>query len=405
MDRRTLIKLSAAAALAHTRSTRAKPSIKIVVAGAGIVGASIAYHLAKAGASVTIIDKQGPATHASRGTFAWVNATWAKQPRHYHEFNQQGLANWHSLQKELDIPVRWGGSLEWFTDAHQQETLVKQIAEQVEWGEPASMLSVDDVAQLEPNLTINTDSLLAYSPNDGALDPVIATQKLLKAAQQYGAQLIYPCELQGISTSKGRLVSVETSVGKIKADRLVLATGAEPAAAQQFAGIELPQRSTPGAIAISKPFPRVMNRIIVAPGVHMHQREDGRIVLGEQAGAPKTDAHAQRLLNRPNRFPSQEIATQHGNRMLDIAKQFVPKVVDAEIEDAYIGWRPLPIDGHPVIGSSPSRPDVYLAVMHSGVSLAPIVGQVATKELLSGESIDGLKHYRPSREFESVRRY
>ncbi|MEO0368546.1 MAG: FAD-dependent oxidoreductase, partial [Pseudomonadota bacterium] len=77
INRRTLLQLSLAAALSGTRYSKAVTRLKVVVAGAGIVGASIAYQLAKSGATVIVIDKQGPATHASRGTFAWLNATWA----------------------------------------------------------------------------------------------------------------------------------------------------------------------------------------------------------------------------------------------------------------------------------------------------------------------------------------
>ena len=128
MNRRALLKLLAAAsALGIGERTLAANGLRVVVAGAGIVGASIAYHLARSGASVTVIDKEGPANHASRGTFAWINATWAKQPRGYHELNQQGLANWKELQQTLDIPVRWGGSLEWFDNAARQQKLVFRL--------------------------------------------------------------------------------------------------------------------------------------------------------------------------------------------------------------------------------------------------------------------------------------
>jgi len=414
MNRRALLKLSAVAAITRSAASfgiaNASQKMRVVIAGAGIVGASIAYHLAKAGVAVSVIDKQGPATHASRGTFAWVNATWAKQPRHYHQFSQQGVANWHDLQRDLNIPIVWGGSLEWFTNIEREQKLAEQIVEQVTWGEPAEMLSLADVAKLEPKLSIPTNSELieprvAYSPNDGALDPVLATERLLKAAEQFGATINYPSELQAVNAVNDRLVSVETSTGLIKADRLVLATGAAPDTAKQFAGIELPQRTTPGAIAITKPMPSLMNRIIVAPGVHMHQRVDGRVVLGEQEGAPKTATHAQRLQNRPNEFPSLALAKQHGNRMLDIAKNVIPEITAAEIENAYIGWRPLPIDGHPVIGASPEKPDVYLAVMHSGVSLAPIVGQLVAQELIADEKLAGLENYRPSRDFNTIKRY
>jgi glycine/D-amino acid oxidase-like deaminating enzyme len=70
-----------------------------------------------------------------------------------------------------------------------------------------------------------------------------------------------------------------------------------------------------------------------------------------------------------------------------------------------IGWRPLPVDGHPVLGASPARPDVYLAIMHSGVTLAPIVGQLAAEELMGNVSIERLQEFRPGRDFDLIKRY
>lgn len=404
-DRRTLLKLATAAALTGCGPLpRAASGPRVVVTGAGIVGASIAYHLSKAGASVTVIDRVAPASHASRGTFAWINASWAKQPQHYHSFSQMSVSNWHDLQEQLDLPVRWGGSLEWLAAETEQKKLVGLIEEQQAWGEPARMVDSSEMRELEPQLVFNAE-LAAYSPNDGAVDPVVATQKLLGAAQQLGARVEYPSALTGVDRVGGRLVSVQTTSGTIKTDKLVLATGAARDAAKRFASVDIPQRSTPGVIVLSKPMPRVINRIIAAPGVHMHQRNDGRIVLGEQSGAPDTQAHADRLAARPNEFPAHEFAQQHAARMFAIAQQFVPAIKDAEFETAYIGWRPLPVDGHPVLGVSPEQQDTYLAIMHSGVSLAPIVGQLAAHELVHGESVKMLSPYRPDRLFKTVKRY
>ncbi|MBT6209832.1 MAG: FAD-binding oxidoreductase [Woeseia sp.] len=406
MDKRTLLKLLTAVAVAGCgQQSSTTKRLRVVVAGAGIVGASIAYHLAKSGASVTVIDKQGPATHASRGTFAWVNATWAKQPRHYHALNRDSLADWRQLQKLLNLPVRWGGSLEWFDGVDRQEKLVAQIAEQVEWGEPARMVDASEFATLEPHVKFDKAAIAAYSPNDGAVDPVLATQMLLNAAERLGATVSYPSELMDASTSGGRLTSVVTSTGSIEADRLVLATGAAFELPKSIAGIDIPQRSTPGIIAVTEPMTRLLNHVIAAPGIHMHQRDDGRVVIGEQDGAPQNEAHTIRLEGRPNDFPVQEIARQHGNRMLSIAKQFVPGMADAVIHDAYVGWRPLPIDGHPVLGATPANPDFYLAIMHSGVSLAPIVGQLVAHELTQAATIERLEQFRPTRTFQNVKLY
>lgn len=406
VNRRTLLKyLSLAALSASGCHSAGQRPLRVVVAGAGIVGASIAYHLAQAGAAVTVIDQLGPATHASRGTFAWINATWAKQPRHYHGLNQQGVADWSRLQAALNLPVRWGGSLEWFESPERQQRLAEQIAEQVAWGEPARMVQADEFASLEPSIDFRGYRRAAYSPNDGALDPVVATRKLLDAAERLGAVVRYPVTLQSARTSQGRLTGVETSAGSVPADRLVLATGAAPDLPQQLTGFALPQRSTPGVIAFTAPMPRLLNRVVSAPGVHLHQRDDGRFVLGEQEGAPDNAAHKLRLRGRPNDFPSPALAQEHGSRILRVAQRWLPKLRDALIEDAVIGWRPLPLDGHPVLGSVPGAPDVYLAVMHSGVSLAPIVGQLVAHELVASETLDQLSRYRPTREFDTVRRY
>lgn len=406
MDRRTLLKLLAATAV--TGCGRGRPQsngLRVVVAGAGIVGASIAYHLSLAGASVTVIDKQAPASHASRGTFAWINATWAKQPRSYHAFTQDSVAYWHELQQALDLPVRWSGSLEWFTNSERQNKLASQIAEQIEWGEPARMIDANEFAELEPKVLFNSKSTAAYSPHDGTADPILVTQKLLAATERLGATIRYPSELTEVTLTNGRLTAVETSTGSIAADRLVLATGAAENIFESMAGIEIPQRTTPGVIAITKPMPRILHRIISAPGIHMHQRDDGRIVLGEQDGAPQNEAHALRLDGRPNDFPAPAIAQEHARRMLDVAEQFAPDIQAAEVENVYIGWRPLPLDGHPVIGASPNRPDVYITVMHSGVTLAPIVGQLSALELLGDTLGDKLEPFRPSRSFEMIKRY
>lgn len=404
-NRRTFLALSAAsAALAGCAPSRNKPQ-HVGVIGAGIIGASIAYHLAKEGVTVTLIDRHEPATRASRGTFAWINASWAKQPRHYHSFSQDGVTGWKRLQAELGLDIRWEGSYEWFGNPERQKRLADQIAEQAEWGEAARMISAEEFAQLEPQVDYGAAARFAVSGNDGALDPVAATQTLIAKATSMGATLKTQCEVSAAKTLGNDGVRLSTNCGNIDVDRFVLATGADPKAAENLAGLPIPQRSTPGVIVITKPMTPLMKGIIVAPGVHIHQRSDGRIVLGEQDGAPDNEAHITRLAGMPNRFPSQDFAHQHAGRILAIAAQFVPAMSDAEIEDVFIGWRPLPLDGHPVLGSTQARPKSYLAIMHSGVTLAPIVGEVVAREIVTGQSVAALAPFRPDRDFDPVTRY
>ena len=396
IKRRTFLQLAAVTGLTGCTSA-AEAGPRITVCGAGIVGASIAYRLAKAGAAVTLIDKDGAASHCSGRTFAWINATYAKQPRAYHRLSQQSVAAWHDLADELSIPMRWAGSLEWFGDEADQRMLDEKIAEQAEWGEPARMVDPAEFAELAPNVSLQGANRAAYSPRDGSVDPITACNAMIEAARALGADIRIPCELYDVSLANGRLQSVSTSTGAIETDHLVLATGATRGIVERIADTPLPQRSTPGVIATSTPMRRVLNRIVVAPGVHLHQRGDGRIVMGEQAGPPDTEAHAMRLENWPQEFPTPELAAEHAARIQAIAERFVPALAEARFEDTVIGWRPIPEDGLPVIGPSPTRPQIYLAIMHSGVTLAPIAGQHVASELLDGEPLSQLAPFRPDR--------
>lgn len=397
LDRRRFLQLGVAAALAPR--ARAASRLRVVVAGAGIIGASAAWHLATAGADVTVIDRAGPATHASRGSFAWINATWSKQPRAYHALNQAGVTGWRRLQAELKLPVRWGGSLEGIGDAALEATLADRVAEQRAWGESTSIVAGAELAALEPNVDFSSLRQVVFSGNDGAADPVAATQAFLGAAAVLGARVSTPCTLTGVTLSGGRVTAVQTDRGDIAADRLLLATGAAADAGRRFADFDVPQRDTPGATTLTAPMPRLINRVLWLPRVHLHQRDDGRLVIGEEEGPPPNEAHAARLAGHPNGFPTRELAFEHAERMRALAQRFVPALEKLEVEDVRICWRPMPLDGYPVLGASPARPDVYLAVTHSGVTLAPILGRHIAHEIVDGARVDSLQDFRPDRKF------
>ena len=384
-----------------------RPKARVAVVGAGIVGSAITYHLAKRGLDVTLLDRNAIASASSHGTFAWINASWAKQPESYHALNQMGVDAWHRLQQALNLPIKWGGSLEWFGATERQDRLSRDVQEQQAWGEPAKMLTQLEASALEPGVAFGEAGRVALSPRDGALDPVLISQLLVNAAKSHGARVIEHCEVLRIdeTVEDQRQKILGTSCGDIAVDRFVLATGADPSAIQTFAGFDLPQRSTPGVIVITQPMPPVLSHIVVAPGIHIHQRLDGRLVLGEQEGAPENAAHKLRLTARPTRFPNAATASQHAQRLITLAREYLTGLPEVNAEEVIIGWRPLPLDGHPVIGPSPADPNAYVAVMHSGVSLAAIVGELVAEEMLTGERAPVLATFRADRDFESVRRY
>ena len=75
----------------------------------------------------------------------------------------------------------------------------------------------------------------------------------------------------------------------------------------------------------------------------------------------------------------------------------IPEAAGADLSRHTIGWRPMPEGGFPVLGFSDAAPGVYVAVMHSGITLAPLVGRLVASEILDGVQVEMLEPYRPSR--------
>src|ERR1700722_20633504 len=104
---------------------------RIVVVGAGIIGASIAYHLVKRGAKVVIAEAVRPGAGATEKSFGWINATFSKSPRSYFDLNQLGLAGWRRLETELgsELKVQWGGSGAWRAAAGPPDRTAEDLRE------------------------------------------------------------------------------------------------------------------------------------------------------------------------------------------------------------------------------------------------------------------------------------
>jgi glycine/D-amino acid oxidase-like deaminating enzyme len=215
---------------------------------------------------------------------------------------------------------------------------------------------------------------------------------MIEKIKQFGGLVLHPCQFQGLNYRNGKLSSVQTSLGELEADQAVFACGIDTDNLLSINSITTPK---PGVIVRTTPSEKRLNKIIVGPGVHVHQQLDGRVIFGEQAGAP--NSHLERLKDRPKDFPSGLFTKQHVDRMLKMATTFINNLDNLEVEKASIGWRPLPRDGKPVIGRLNKVPSVYVAVMHSGVSLAAIVGKLATQEILDGSTNIILQDFRPSR--------
>ena len=201
--------------LSQGRARRAGGAMKprIAVLGAGIVGASIAYHLARRGAPVTLYDRGREAGQATEKSFAWINATWGN-PEPYFRLRVLGMAEWRRLEDELGgaLGVAWRGCLIWDLADQDLEAFASRHAA---WGYDVRLVGRDEIAALEPCL-IAPPERAAYAAGDGTVEPVAATRALLAAAASLGAAI--------------RLETEVPDPRALEADVCVLATGAASSA-------------------------------------------------------------------------------------------------------------------------------------------------------------------------------
>ncbi|WP_337268207.1 NAD(P)/FAD-dependent oxidoreductase [Oryzifoliimicrobium ureilyticus] len=347
---------------------------RVVVVGGGIIGASVAWHLVNKGAEVVLISEieGGVATPAS---FAWINASWGN-PEFYFRFRQRSMRMWHDIAAALPgLPVQWCGGLCWDLPPTELEAYRVQHSA---WGYGIKMLDAPAISVREPALADIPEQALLVE-EEGALEPVSATRMLMADAASRGARLMTGT-VSGFIQAGGRISGLVTSEGLLEADHIVLAAGAGSAALAATVGIDLPLKTPPGLIVHSRPSPKILTGLVMADKLHMRQTAEGRIIAGANFGGADpgddADAAAQQL------FSTLRAALKNGD--------------DLSFDFYTVGYRPTPEDGLPIIGES-ILSGLYLTILHSGVTLAPIVGDVCAAEILSLETNVDLSPFRPSR--------
>ncbi|RWB02158.1 FAD-binding oxidoreductase [Mesorhizobium sp.] len=333
----------------------------VIVVGAGIIGASIAWHLAKAGANVTIVADSGAGGVATPNSFAWINASWGN-PEPYFRLRTRSMAEWTRLAHDVPgIPLAWCG-LCWDLPPAELEAYA---AEHSAWGYGIERVDRVGAARIEPNLTELPDFAL-HVAGEGVAEPVAATQTLLADAERLGARVITGTTVTALIQTNGRISGVDTSGGRIVADEVVIAAGAGSAAIAATAGLKLPIETPPGLIVHSRPYEKLLNGLVIGDRLHMRQTAEGRIIAGSDFGGADLgmDAEATAL----ELYASMKTMLRGADRL--------------ELDFHTVGYRPTPIDGFPIIGRAQGVSGLYVAVMHSGITLAPAVGLFAGREIL-----------------------
>lgn len=345
----------------------------IAIIGAGIIGASIAWHLAGAGARVTVIDRKAPGRGATRGSLAWINAHEISNPG-YFALRVESMRQWHDMQAAIpDLPLRFGGCLNWEDPVDEMASLASACTG---YGAPTRVVMREEIAAMFPSLAAPEAAL--WSENDGVANPDLISEILLAAAVDRGARLAIGEAVQEIA-AHGRRITVGDRV--IEADHTIIAAGIASIDLLAALDCDLPLTGSPGMLMRTNPLPRLTDAFFAAPLAHLWQMADGRLIAGaDYAGT----------------FDGTEIEATIARSLSTLADLF-PNTGPIYEETHYITDRPIPADGLPIMGPVPGIDRVSVAVLHSGVTLAPVVGEMMSKWILRGAVPNEMAPYGISR--------
>jgi glycine/D-amino acid oxidase-like deaminating enzyme len=333
---------------------------EIAVVGGGLVGASLAWGLARVGKRVTILDEGDDAYRASRGNFAlvWVQskglgmaayAAWSVRASNV----WSGLAS--ALKEETDVDVahqRPGGLMLSLSDAEQERRVaqMKRLHNQPEMTPyPYAVLDHAETRKLLPDIGPQVAGSI-YCPLDGHVNSLKLFRALHAALAARGV-LYRPNRQVAAIASRGGAFVLSGPWGEITAGKVVLAAGNGNARLGPLVGLEAPVRPQRGQVIVTekaKPF-------LPYPLVTVRQTDEGGVMIGDSL----EETGFESVVTTP------VVAT-----MADRAVRMFPMLAGLNVVRTWSALRVMSQDGFPIYDQSATHPGAFLVTCHSGVTLA-----------------------------------
>ena len=349
-----------------------------IVVGAGVVGASIAFHLAEQGIETLVLDHNGPAGGSTSRSGALVRC-------HYPTSLEADLA-WESLTQYFEPwGERVGGGcgftrtgFAYLAGEERVEALRHNVNLQQKVNVETALMQPERLGELEPALHLDGVALAAYEPRGGYADPTATTVSFLEAGTRLGARFERR-RVTGLRVSGGRVSGVETDGGAFEAGVIVLAAGAWSVPLAAGVGLELPISPVRVQVALFERPPELTTHLTVidsVSGFYARPAAERATLIGLRDRYEWLESNEDWNPNPDAGFVD-EAARLLGER--------IPALEGAPYLTGRAGILDTTPDGRPVLG--PEGPEgLYLAVGWSGTGFkkAPAVGNELVAWILAG---------------------
>ncbi|WP_435800092.1 NAD(P)/FAD-dependent oxidoreductase [Streptomyces mutabilis] len=358
--------------------------MKVVVVGAGAVGAACAFHAASAGLDVTVVDR-GPvgAGTTSRGEGNVLLSD--KEPGPELDLARLSRALWDEAGDELgaaSFELEPKGGLVVASTGEGLAALGEFAARQERAG--VRVERVDHVQELEPHIAPGIPGGVHY-PQDAQVQPVLAAAALLRAAVERGARTRTAEVAAAMTGRNGEVTGVRTAAGEtLPADAVVNAAGTWGGEVGRRLGAPVDVLPRRGFVLVTEPLPQmVRHKVYSADYVANVASSDAGletscVVEGTRGGTILIGASRERVGFDTTMNPA--VVT----RLAAQACRLFPFLRNTHLIRTYRGFRPYCPDHLPVVGPDPRAPGVVHACGHegAGIGLAPATGALVTAHLL-----------------------
>jgi glycine cleavage system aminomethyltransferase T/glycine/D-amino acid oxidase-like deaminating enzyme len=370
---------------------------RAVVVGGGITGASVAYHLAKAGWRDTVLLEKDELTSGSTCHAAGLVTQFNPSPTMM-RFRRYSI----ELYEELGVFEAVGG-LRFASSGEQLKELQRGVSRARGIGLDVELISADESAQLMPAITKRSLHGAVWVPSDGHLDPHTATYALAAAARRLGASILTQHRVTGIElTDRGAVKAIQTDAGRIEAEAIVIA-----------GGIWAPQiAAMAGAFIVSTPVDHQHAALLAVPGHELPHdmpcfRDPDNLVYGksEAGGVVLGGYEANPVARWIDGVPWDHAGTSlppdeaRFEPLLAGAARRFPFMGEAGIVKLVCHPDAMTPDSNPLVGPVPGVRGLYLA---AGLSLngfggAGGIGRSLAELITTGSTELDLHPYRPWR--------
>jgi glycine/D-amino acid oxidase-like deaminating enzyme len=361
----------------------------VAVVGGGVVGSAIAYGIAARGTRVVVLDEGDRAFRASRVNFGlvWLQTKGNGLPA-YGRWSRRATALWPEFARELlertgiDVELELSGGLKFClgeAELEERTALVERMATAAGPGVyDTQMIDARGIQDLLPGVQMGADvSGASYCPHEGAVNPLLLMRALHAGLQALGGVLRPGTAVESVARD-GNGYRIACRDATVRCDRIVLAAGHGTPRLAAMLGLSAPIRAQRGQILVTermRPFLRL-------PASGLRQTRDGTVMLG----ATREDVGMN------------DSTTVEGEAGLAArAMRTVPALANVPVVRAWAGIRVLTPDTFPVYQQSESHPGAFVALCHSGVTLASIHARDVAAAFLAPTLPEAFNPFHPRR--------